>query len=173
MRTCIMDLETSHLRADFATIITGAVKEYGGPTKVFVRDNLPSSDDRRLLRAIRDELEKYDVVITYYGLKFDMPMLNSRLMRWGMKPLTRKFQIDCYPIVKRTINTTSRRLMTVSEFLGVQGKGRVVPREWVEAAYDGNKAAIANIAKHNKEDVEVLEEVYDLIKWNLHGIMRK
>lgn len=170
MRTCMWDLETSHLKANFAQILTGAVKEYGGKTKLFLRDNLPSSDDRKILKDIRDELEEFDIIVTYYGLGFDLKMLNSRLRHFGMKPLSRKLHLDLYPVCKRIFNTHRKSLMAITEFLGIEGKGRVIPEDWVQAAYDGNKTALKKIGQHNTEDVEVLEELLRRIKDDIRGM---
>jgi len=171
MLVCTWDLESSHLKANFAQLLTSAIKPYGwGKPTIFVRDNLPSSDDRKLLKQTRDELEKYDIIITYYGTKFDLPLLQSRLIHFGMAPLSFKGHIDAYNTAKKYINTHSRRLQVISEFFGIQGKGRVVPADWVEAAYDGNQTALNKIAQHNKEDVEVLEETWELIKHFCRGI---
>ena len=58
---------------------------------------------------------------------------------------------------------TSNRLASVSTFLGVKEK---TPRNgpiWIKASA-GHKSSLDYIIRHCKQDVVVLEEVYDLIK---------
>ena len=88
-------------------------------------------------------------------------MLNSRLLVYNKKPLSSKFHLDMYPVVKRTLRLRSRRLVSVGELFGIgQLKTRLSPKDWVAAAMEGDKKALANIVTHNKNDVILLEEIY-------------
>lgn len=170
MKVCFWDLETSHLKANFGHILCCGVKPYEKKPFVLVRDNLPSSNDKELCREIRDTLNEYDILVGFYSLGFDLKEINSRLMRWGLKPMDRKLHIDLFGVCKKIFNLHRRSLHAICEHLDIKGKGHVEGRLWQEAAYDGNKAAYKWIVNHCRDDVRVLEPLLNCVKWEIRGI---
>jgi uncharacterized protein YprB with RNaseH-like and TPR domain len=170
MKTCFWDLETSHLKANFGHILCAGIKPREKTPIMIRRENLPSSDDRDVVRRTRDTLNEFDILVGFYTLGFDLKELNSRLMKWGMKPLDHKLHIDLFHICKKTFNLHRRSLFAVCDFLHIPDKGHVVPEDWVEAAYDGNRTALNRIVQHCRDDVSVLEHVLERVKWNIRGI---
>lgn len=140
-------------------MLCACVKPLGGD--VVILDGRHGSNDKELCIKLKEELEKQDVLVSYYGLGFDLNFLNSRLMHYRLEPLKMKFHIDMYQVIKKFAALHSRRLESVSKFLGIKGKGGLEPELWVKAAYDGDKEAIAKIKQHCKADVEVLEQLYE------------
>ncbi len=171
MRACFWDLEASHLKADFAVLLTGAIKPAGGKVEIFY-EGRTGSNDKKLCNAIARRLEDFDILIGYYSLNFDLPLLNARLIKWGLKPLDERFHVDVYRLVKKGINTHSRRLATVSHFFGIEGKDAVDPEAWVQAAYDGDSKAMRKIIEHNKQDVIVLEKTFEKVKHKMRSISK-
>lgn len=170
MRTAFWDLECSDLQSDFGVLLSAAIKPYG-KKPILLYQGRRGSDDRTLAKIVRDELEKYDILVSHYGLGFDLKFLNSRLMHWGMKRLSPKLHIDTYRLARRGLNIHSRRLESICDFVGVKGKTRVDPEIWQKAAYDGDKYALAKIVSHNKWDVIILEEVFEKgLKQFIRGI---
>lgn len=143
----------------------------GGKVEVF-HEGRRGSNDKKLCNDIARRLEDFDILIGYYSLGFDLPMLNSRLIKWGLKPLDERFHIDVYRVVKKNINTTSRRLQTVSKFFGIEGKGSVDYDAWVKAGYDGDQPSLKVILEHNEQDVIVLEKTFEKIKHKMRAITK-
>ena len=165
------DIECTDLDSRWARILTCAVKPYREETNVLVNPNLRFSRgkrslDREMLRMIRKELEKYDVLVGYYSgrKRFDLPMVNSRLLSYDERILAPRFHIDLYPVVKTCLRLNRNRLECAGEILHIPGKTHINPDDWVEAAWDGSKTAIANIVDHNKYDVIVLEGIWEKLK---------
>lgn len=167
MKTCFWDIECTDLDAHWARILTVAIKPEGKSVKKYINPSLLRATgqgrecDREILVGVRDELEKYDLVVSYYGgpWRFDLPMLNSRLLIYGEAPLTAKFHLDLWPIVKRNLRFKHRNLAIVSKFFGYDDKTQINPNDWVCAAMDGDKKAINEIWLHNKADVILLEKL--------------
>jgi len=171
MHACYWDIECSHLKANFAVMLSAAIKPAGGNVEVF-SDGRKGSNDKQLCNTIARRLEDFDILIGYYSLGFDLPMLNARLIKWGLRPLDERFHIDVYRVVKKNINTHSRRLQVVSHFFGIEGKDAVDPEAWVQAAYDGDLKAMRKIIEHNKQDVIVLEKTFEKIKHKMRSISK-
>src|SRR5574341_1463096 len=91
-----VDIETSNLNADFGTVVVVSIKPYGQSPVTFTAK---PGRDKALLKAVSAELAKYPVWITFYGKLFDMPVLQSRLVRHGLLALPRHHHIDIYFVV--------------------------------------------------------------------------
>lgn len=169
MKCAMWDIETTHLKPNFGMLLCGAVKEYGRPP-VLLSAGRKGKNDKVLAIAIRDELEKYDILVSYFGLNFDLKFLNSKLIHYKERPLAPRFHIDAYRTVKKVFNTSSRSLATITEYLGIPGKSRVTPELWLSAGYDNSAPALKEILDHNKWDVIILEQVFDRVKSFIKGI---
>lgn len=165
MEVGIFDLEMSNLNADYGIVLCGVVKPYKGESKIFRIDKYPlykkdRADDKALITALRDELERYDVVVGYNSKRFDVPFLNARLLSHGLKKLPPPKHIDVYWQARFKLKLSSSRLEAVQEFLGLEvKKTRIDGRHWVRAVA-GYRADLDYIVKHCVLDVDVLEEVY-------------
>lgn len=171
VKVAIWDVETSNLKPDFAVMLCAGVKPYG-KEPVMLWKGRNGVNDKKLVKSVKDELEKYDILVSYYGLGFDLKFLNSRLLYWGYEPVKERFHIDVYRIARKLFNITPRRLATVSYFLKIEGKDHVEGETWMRAALEGDKRAIEAIVDHCKRDTEVLEKVFDRVKGTLRSISR-
>ncbi len=165
MKTVFFDIEAGGLKSNVDQILCAAFKPYGGKPYVFDR-KLAGENDLQMCLAIRNELEKYDHIVTYYGLGYDMPFISGRLLKYGHKPLTRKLHTDCYRLAKKIFKWTvvSKRLVSICELIGVKGKTRVDFALWEEMKYStikGRQAALKQAVEHCSWDVVTLEEAYD------------
>lgn len=165
MKTVFFDIEAGGLKAPFDQVICAAFKPYAKPAYVISRDP-QDEDDKKLCCKIRDELAKYDIVVTYYGLDYDKPFLNARLLKFGEKPLKRQLHLDCYRLAKKLFKYAlhSKRLVVICEMLGIKGKTRVEPAHWEKMKYSavaGKEEPLKLINTHCKADVEALEKAYD------------
>lgn len=98
---CFFDIEATGLRGDYNSTLCVSVRPYGGEAVTFsVRR--PGEDDK-VVAAAKAELEKYDAWTSYYGKGFDIPMLNTRLLRWGIPPIAKRHHIDLYFTLKANL----------------------------------------------------------------------
>lgn len=135
------------------------------------------SDDKKILKAIRNLLDEADIVVTQNGKKFDEKKLNARFILNGIrKPSSFKHE-DTLEIAKRKFAFTSNKLEYMSEKLCVKykklkDKDKKFPGHtmWTECM-NGNPAAWREMERYNKQDVLALEELYSkLAPWNDRGV---
>lgn len=165
MKVVFFDIEAGGLKAPFDQVLCACFKPY--QKKPYALSRSPKdTTDKKLCQQIKQELEKYDVIVTYYGLNYDKPFVNSRLLKHKLKPLKRQLHIDCYRIAKKLFKFTlhSRRLVTICEHLGIKGKTRVEPDLWEKMKYaaEAEKGkCLKEIVNHCLWDVKTLEEAFE------------
>ena len=121
-----------------------------------------AGDDSRVGRSIWQLFNEADIVIAHNGDKFDLPWLNSVWILAGIQPPKPYQSIDTYQVVrarKKGFNFASNRL----DYLGQLERGRGK----IETNYDlwkrckrGEREALDEMERYNREDVLLLEEVY-------------
>lgn len=165
------DIESSGLRATFGGMYCATVKELKGACKTFRVDESPNYkkypwDDKWLCKKLRDELESYQVVVGYntvgaYRKGFDLPFLNSRLVRHKERILSPEVKhVDLYNVTRMKLQLHSDRLESLLEHLKAKTrKTPLVPEDWRKAGA-GDKTSMERIVKHNVHDVIVLEEAF-------------
>lgn len=118
-------------------------------------------DDSRLALAIRDELEKYHMIVSWNGKMFDAPFINARLLRVGERPIRPQLHLDCMWFAGGCSNRIgSRKLENVQRFLGLAAsKTPITWPEWQRAAL-GDKTAFERVVHHCEMDVKVLAQAY-------------
>ena len=169
MRIATFDLECSDLRSNFGVLLAAGVKSYQEEPKVLTKGRL-GVNDKELCVSTRNELAKYDILIGFYSLGFDLKFLNSRLLYWNEPTLPRRLHIDLYRIAKRYFNTHSKSLATLTAFLGISGKTHIDFQLWMRAAMEGDRKAIAIIAEHCRQDLFITEKLHDRLKSLINSI---
>jgi uncharacterized protein YprB with RNaseH-like and TPR domain len=171
-RIVCFDIEATNLNANFGYVLCASFKEVGkkkvithsiADSPTFAKD---VTNDKWLLQQIVNELEKYDIVITWYGRPnrgFDIPFIQTRLLSHDLPLLKPINHIDGWAIARNKLKLNSNRLDTVSKFLGVTEKTPLSGPIWIRAMA-GYPDAIAYVIKHCEADVLSLEDVYHKIK---------
>lgn len=169
MKIIAWDLECTGLNADFGFLLCMGYKTVGDKqTHLLKISDYPgwekdTTDDKALVKACADVLADADAWVTWYGARFDVPFLNSRLLVHGLKPLPNIPHIDGWRVAKYKLKLHSNRLASVSAFLGLDDKTPVVGPAWIKAIA-GDKTSLNYIYAHCKTDVEVLEQAYQRLK---------
>lgn len=170
IKVACFDLECSSLNADFGIVLCGVVKPQSGEPKIFRSDNLNKkwktqrSDDSAVVKAIIEELGKYDIVAAHNGLRFDLPYLRTRAAHWGMPPVASPKLIDPVLIARRNLKMSYNGLERLADFLGCNSKTPVEGAKWMRASLDGDKAAMDEIVEHCIQDVLMLEKIAEAVK---------
>jgi len=159
------DLETSNLDASIGMIICGSIKEYKGKTVTYPMKKVDGLlTDAEAVVKLRDDLEKYDYVCTYYGTRFDIPYINTRLIMHGERPINQLRHIDMYFTARFKLKLHSNRLVVVGETLfGESHKTRVMGPEWTRALM-GDANSLRYITEHCEIDVAELEAVFEELR---------
>lgn len=116
-------------------------------------------NDLHVLKTLHKVLSSADVLIHHNGNKFDIKVTEARMLIQGLPPLPPITMIDTLKIAKNRFAFNSNKLDYLGSVLGV---GRKVPTTtglWLEVL-KGNKSAIHEMVRYNKQDVELLERVF-------------
>lgn len=119
-----------------------------------------------MVEAAWQLLNEADVVVHYYGSRFDIPHLNAEFLKHGYTPPSAFKQIDLKLAVSKRFRFPSSKLQFVSEVLGLEGKEEHEGFKLWKKVIDGDRDAQGRMESYNKRDVTLLEEVYEvLLPW--------
>lgn len=191
MRTCSLDLETTTLEAVGAGwLLCGVIKPLEGQPKVFRYDKYhePLAHEHDLLRALINELGKYDLVVGHNLKKFDWNFLKSRGVQLEVEVGCRPFCYDTLEGFKRCGFLTPRNhfgkpiaaLDFACDFFGLkQLKTKVgYPRQHWLTVWETNKRlrkiAVDNLVDHCIRDVAMTEQLYQrLLPLDTNAIVKR
>jgi tetratricopeptide (TPR) repeat protein len=118
------------------------------------------SNERALLAAIAGAIPPNGWLVTYNGRTFDWPLLTTRFRMSGEGPPVHAGHLDLLPFVRRVFRhrMTNARLRSVeSELLGLDRhadvEGWEIPGRYLEFLRGGPGSLLADVARHNDEDV--------------------
>jgi hypothetical protein len=124
------------------------------------------SGRRKMLVGIHKLMEQADGIVHYNGNKFDIPTLNGEFLKADMKPPAPSKQIDLLITAKRKFRLASNKLDFVAQHLEIPGKLKHKGFELWQQCMARDKEAFAQMEAYNKQDVLLLEKVYDrLMPW--------
>lgn len=164
-----LDIETTDLVADIGIMLTWVIKTKGKNQyycgRIKKEEIFNEEFDKRICKDLIDALDNYDVIITYYGTKFDIPFMRTRCLAWNLPFVTFGYlkHKDVYYMVKRLLKLHRSSLEAATKFFGIHGKDHVEVDVWRKARY-GNKSALDYVFNHNVKDVEILEALHEKLE---------
>jgi DNA polymerase elongation subunit (family B) len=175
------------LKADLNSIICFGYKVFGEKKasiknawdfKGWKRD---INDDYELVKYIRAVLADADAIVTFNGKRFDLPVLNTRLMIHGLDPLHEIPHVDACQIVKRKMSFFSNRMKDVALRLTQEEKmDNGGWQLWVDVANRIPKA-MKIMSDYCVQDVVTLEAIFKKVRpfvknipnYNIYGSHEK
>jgi uncharacterized protein YprB with RNaseH-like and TPR domain len=162
-RWVFVDTETTGLAGGSGTLAfligAGAITERGFElTQYFMRDH---SEEASALEALNAQLERYDVVVTYNGKAFDVPLLETRYVLSRMKsPFSRMAHVDLLAGARRLWRLALERCRLQdleSRILGVERTGDIgggfIPELYFQWLRTGNAQPLQPVFSHNATDI--------------------
>jgi len=118
------------------------------------------NNDKRLCKKLHELISEADAVVTQNGVKFDMKFLQTRFLKWGLKPIGTIHHIDTYLLARRYLYLFSNGLEHMGEFL--EGEGKLKHEGWDLWVKTVNKdeRSLEKMVKYCKQDVNLLEKVF-------------
>lgn len=165
-RILIWDLETTHLKADFGTVLCAGYK-WLGEKKIHV----PAISDYRAFRKdptndgplMKDFLKVYsqaDLTITYFGIGFDRKYFYTKLLEHGLEIPFNIPMVDLFFTVKSNMALSRKSLGNVGYFLGLDAEKTPCEGKIWKRAMVGHAPSIKYVVDHCEADVQLLEEAY-------------
>ncbi len=164
------DIETT-----FSTqpiMLYGAIADGFGNVRQFFKGN-DITDDSALVDAYARALGEYDVLVSWNGKLFDVPVLQGRLAFHDKKRLDLNMHIDLmYYATGQFARIGRKSLQSVSEYFEVANKKTPLRvRQW-DGAMSGKPEEYAKIVEHCDADVLVLRDVFPVLKRFVRTIHR-
>lgn len=170
-RILYLDTETSGLAGGTGTfafmIGIGYIDEQGFHNyQLFLRH---PAEERALLATLTKFIEGFDVVVTFNGASFDIPLLNTRhTMNSIQSPFPERILIDMLPLARRLWKNRlpSRRLGNLEvEILGMgrtedEVPGWLVPELYHDYILSGDARPLAGVFYHNEMDIRSLAALF-------------
>lgn len=169
-RICFFDIESTGFKGDYDSILVGSfVGSCSEPYSFAIQQ---AGNDKKVARELKETLESYECWVTYFGKGFDIPMLNTRLLKWGIDPVEKRPHVDLYYTLKHNLNTSRKSLGHLVSWLGVpEQKMGVSADVWNQIAVD-TKRNIKILTDRCESDVIALRDLYNRTKHLIADIKR-
>src|SRR6185369_13413377 len=148
------------------TILCFAYQWLGEKTKVVAQPDFKKYkkgklDDYEVVKALRDILDKADIVIGQNSDNFDLKWFNTRCITHKFPPPSPFKTVDTLKVSKRYFLWLTNKLDFVSQQLGHGGKVEHEGFPLWEKCMSGNKKAWEKMKKYNKHDVDITANLYE------------
>lgn len=145
-------------------VLCWSAKWYGSP-KVYWQ-SIQHQDAKKMLTPMHKLLSEADMVVHYYGSRFDIPTLQKEFLMYGFPPPAPFKQIDLKVAVARAFKFESNKLDFVAGALGLGSKVRHPGMEMWVKCMNGDPEAWKRMKEYNIGDVHLLDKLYPkLLPW--------
>jgi DNA-directed RNA polymerase subunit RPC12/RpoP len=144
--------------------ICAAWKWQGKKGVEFASEWLQPHDYVTFLGELAVILDEADVVVSYNGKRFDIPTLYKEFVQHGLSPPSPFHHIDLYQTVRRQFRFASSKLDFICQQLGLGAKTQHKGMNLWNEVEEGCPKAQRTMEKYNKQDVVLLEKLYNHIK---------
>lgn len=135
------------------------------------RDDFYRKDEKGLVQSLWNILDLADVVVAHNGDAFDNKKARAKFVEHGLKPPKPYKTIDTKKIAKSNFEFNSNSLNDLGQTLKL---GKKLPTGGFDLWLDcmaGKPSAWKKMKAYNKQDVILLEKVYDRLKiWDSRHI---
>ncbi len=131
--------------------------------QVLYEENRDGTNDKKLARSLRRLLDKADIVIAHNAKKFDIPVIQGRMVFHKLAPPSPFKVVDTLLVARKEFRFISNKLEHLADLLGCAPKlqhGNFPGFELWSECLKGNDAAWQEMKVYNIQDVLTLEQVY-------------
>lgn len=160
----VIDFEREWFILCFAYKWYGQKKTTAVALPDFQEYSINKENDIEVVKVLWKLFDEADVIMTHNGDAFDIKKVNARFAYHGMTPPSPYKTIDTKKVAKRYFNFNSNKLDDLGRYLGVGRK--LVHTGWDlwKRCYDGDMKAWSKMIAYNKQDVILMENVYNIFK---------
>ena len=124
------------------------------------------SNDKELVQTLWNLFEQADIIIAHNGDQFDIKYANGRFLYHGLTPPQNYKTVDTLKVARGRFKLNSNKLNDLGTLLQVGKKVETGGFELWLGCMAGDDKAWKKMKKYNKQDVELLEQVYiKLLPW--------
>jgi hypothetical protein len=117
-----------------------------------------------MVQAAWELINEADVVMGWNSRSFDEKHLNREFLEGGLLPPSPYKSLDLMHAVKKKFRLPSNKLQYVSKLLGLAGKVQHSGHDLWIRCLAGDEKAWREMKKYNIQDVDLLEDIYHVLK---------
>lgn len=121
-------------------------------------------NDKALCESLHKLFEEADIVIAHNGDTHDQPKSNARFIYHGLTPPSPYKSIDTKKVAKKYFKFNSNSLNNLGTYFNIGNKVENGGIKLWRACMEGDMKAWKLMKKYNKQDVVLLEKVYEKLK---------
>ena len=178
LRVTFFDTESTNLAAAWGRIICASFAGLEGEAFTFRSDHKKWKgknliDDGPLCVAIRDELERADMIVGWNSILHDIPLLNARLANVGERAVKTGEKHGTWHLDAMwysggsSMKIGGRRLDTVAKFFGTQDQKTPLDPETWQLAGAGDKKGMDLVVRHCEADTLVVRDLFPKLAPNV------
>lgn len=118
------------------------------------------NDDSKLCKDIYSICKDADVIVTHNGNRFDIPVINARLLFNKIENLPPIASVDTYSLAKRNMKLSFKRLKDLADFFGTVNKKDTGGWSLWEDVATKDLAACKKMEAYCRGDVDALEQIF-------------
>jgi len=120
--------------------------------------------DKKMLTEFVQVANQADELVGHNGDKFDLPWIRGRCVHHKIEMFPTYSTIDTLKISRNKFRFNSNRLDYIASFLGIGRKIKTDFNLWKDIVLGHSQTAMDKMVKYCKQDVKLLEQVYNRIK---------
>ena len=189
MSMCVFDIETMGLNPTHHEVVLAGIMTVEADGSCFITQYFLENPEEEvyMLAVLRDELNKYDMILTYNGRHFDVPFIEKRAQVLGLEDYhIEAYNLDLYLIINGHSEfrhmLENLRQKTIEIYMGIENSrdDDITGKESIQLYLDfgfckdpEKKAAIRDrILLHNHDDILQLYKILPVIlQTDLHSAM--
>lgn len=121
-------------------------------------------DDKWLCLGLRNLFDEADIIIGHNGDNFDIKKANARFITHGFSVPSPYKTVDTLKLARKHFKFDSNKLDDLAKYLNIGRKENVGGFATWKGCMTGDKKAWKKMVSYNKQDVELLEKVYNKLK---------
>lgn len=131
---------------------------------VAMNDFKDTSSDKHVVKALHAILGEADLVVAHNGDEFDIKRARTRFLYHGLPPLPPLASVDTKKMAKKYFNFNGNGLQDLGIYLKLGKKLKNDGFDTWLGCMAGKKSSWNIMKKYNKQDVTLLEKVYDKLR---------
>ena len=138
-------------------------------------EQVKTGDDFDVVCKVVEAVNNCDLMITFNGKRFDVKLLNTRALFWGLPPVKAPKHIDLFEQSKRVFKFPSNSMQNVSMYLGEKGKLETSGSNlWERCAewenYEECEKALIEMVTYGNQDIEATRDLYKRFQGWMKGV---
>jgi DNA polymerase elongation subunit (family B) len=135
--------------------------KWAGEDKVYSLHWDTNQDDKKLLEKFIAVANEADELVGHNGDRFDLPWIRTRCLFHRIPVFPTYTTLDTLKNARSKFKFNSNKLDYIAKFLGIGQKTHTGYDLWKKVVLDKDKESLAYMIEYCKNDVELLEQVYN------------